>query len=131
MPGPCSVLRLALVSILIALPMRAVAAPSAVCDKPELRAEGRRSNPGPAFFKERMARRNAVRKWQQTARELHGLPYATWRLAGERNIACERYKEPALTAACRAWQAGVRAQRAGSPNGLNDRSREQAFTEAS
>ena len=41
MPGPCSVLRLALVSILIALPMRAVAAPSAVCDKPELRAEGR------------------------------------------------------------------------------------------
>ena len=23
-------------------------------------------------------------------------------------------------AACRAWQAGVRAQRAGSPNGLNE-----------
>jgi hypothetical protein len=93
--GPCSVLRFALVSILIAMPMRA-AAPNPVCDKPELRAEGRRSNPGPAFFKERTARRNAVHKWQQTARELHGLPYATWRLAGERNIACEHYKEPAL-----------------------------------
>ena len=96
MPGPRSILRLALVSLLIALPMSAAAAPSPVCDKPELRAEGRRSNPGPAFFKERMARRNAVRKWQQTARELHGLPYATWRLASERNIACEHYKEPAL-----------------------------------
>jgi hypothetical protein len=96
MPGPCSVLRIALVSILIALPMRAVAAPSAVCDKPELRAEGRRSNPGPAFFKERMARRNAMRKWQQTARELYGLPYATWRFASERNVTCEHYKEPAL-----------------------------------
>jgi hypothetical protein len=59
------------------------------CDKPGLRAEGRRSNPGPAFFKERMARRNAVRKWQQTARELHGL-------ASERNLACEHYREPAL-----------------------------------
>ena len=96
MPRPCSVLRLALVSMLFALPMRAMAAPSAVCDKPELRAEGRRSNPGPEFFKERMARRNAVRKWQQTARELHGLPYATWRLASERNTTCEHYKEPAL-----------------------------------
>src|SRR5215470_2729347 len=96
MPSPRAVLRLVLVSLLIALPMSAVAAPSPVCDKPELRAEGRRSNPGPAFFRERMARRNAVRKWQQSARELHGLPYATWRLASERNIACERYKEPAL-----------------------------------
>jgi hypothetical protein len=96
MPRSCSVLHFALISVLIALPMSVAAAPSPVCDKPELRAEGRRSNPGPAFFKERMARRNAVRKWQQTARELHGLPYATWRLASERNIACERYKEPAL-----------------------------------
>jgi hypothetical protein len=84
------------VSILIALPMGAAAAPSLVCDKPELRAEGRRSNPGPAFFRERMARRNALHKWRQTATELYGLPYATWRLASERNITCERYKEPAL-----------------------------------
>ena len=96
MPRLQSFFRRALVSILIALPMRAVAAPSPVCDKPELRAEGRRSNPGPAFFKERMARRNSVRKWQQTARELHGLPYATWRYASERNVTCEHYKEPAL-----------------------------------
>ena len=92
----CSFLSLAFLLISVALPMCAAAAPSIVCDKPELRAEGRRSNPGPAFFKERMARRNAVRKWQQTARELHGLPYATWRLASERNISCEHYKEPAL-----------------------------------
>lgn len=96
MPGLRSILRFALVSLLIALPMSAAAAPSPVCDKPEVRAEGRRSNPGPAFFKERMARRNAVRKWQQTARELHGLPYATWRLASERKVTCEHYKEPAL-----------------------------------
>jgi hypothetical protein len=96
MPRARSILRFAFVSMLIALPMSASAAPSPVCDKPEVRAEGRRSNPGPAFFKERMARRNAVRKWQQTARELHGLPYATWRLASERNIACEHYKDPAL-----------------------------------
>jgi hypothetical protein len=92
----CSVLSLASLLISIALPMCAMAAPSVVCDKPELRAEARRSDPGPAFFKERMARRNAVHKWQQLAGELHGLPYATWRLASERNIACERYKEPAL-----------------------------------
>jgi hypothetical protein len=91
-----SVPRLVFALILIAPPTGAVAAPNPVCDKPELRAEGRRSNPGPEFFKERMARRNAVRKWQQTARELHGLPYATWRLASERNMACEHYKEPAL-----------------------------------
>ena len=50
MPRSCSVLRFALVSVLIVLPMRVAAAPSPVCDKPELRAEGRRSNPGPAFL---------------------------------------------------------------------------------
>ena len=92
----CSIFPLASVLALIAQPLSAAAAPSPVCDKPELRAEGRRSNPGPEFFKERMARRNALRKWQQLARELHGLPYATWRLASERNMACEHYKEPAL-----------------------------------
>ena len=48
------------------------------------------------IFKERMVRRNSVRKWQQNARELHGLPDATWRLASDRNIACEHYKQPAL-----------------------------------
>ena len=95
-PRFCSIFPFPFVLTLIALPMSATAAPSPVCDKPELRAEGRRSNPGPEFFKERMARRNAVRKWQQTARELHGLPYATWRLASERNTTCEHYKEPAL-----------------------------------
>jgi hypothetical protein len=92
----CSIFPFALILTLIALPMSAAAAPNPVCDKPELRAEGRRSNPGPAFFKERMARRNAMRKWQQLARELHGMPYATWRFASERNLACEHYKEPAL-----------------------------------
>jgi hypothetical protein len=92
----CSIFPFALILTLIALPMSAAAAPNPVCDKPELRAEGRRSNPGPAFFKERMARRNAMRKWQQLARELHGMPYATWRFASERNVACEHYKEPAL-----------------------------------
>ena len=96
MPRARSILRFAFVSILFALPMSAAAAPSPLCDKPEVRAEGRRSNPGPEFFKERMARRNALRKWQQTARELHGLPYATWRLASERDIKCEHHKEPAL-----------------------------------
>jgi hypothetical protein len=96
MPRSRAILRFAFMAMLTALPMSAAAAPSPVCDKPELRAEGRRSNPGPAFFKERMARRNAVRKWQQTARELHGLPYATWRLASDRNMACEHHKEPAL-----------------------------------
>jgi len=96
MPRRCSVLGLGFLLIPLALPMRVVAAPSLVCDKPELRAEGRRSDPGPAFFKERMARRNAVHKWQQLAVELHGLPYASWRMASERNIGCERYKEPAL-----------------------------------
>ena len=96
MPRRCFILLLAFVLALIDRPMSAAAAPNLVCDKPELRAEGRRSDPGPAFFKERMARRNSVRKWQQLAGELHGMPYATWRMASERDIACEHYKEPAL-----------------------------------
>ena len=96
MPRRCFVLFFAFLLALMAVPVIAAAAPTLVCDKPELRAEGRRSDPGPAFFKERMARRNSIHKWQQLATELHGLPYATWRLASERNIACERYKEPAL-----------------------------------
>ena len=113
MPRCCSIFPFAFVLTLIALPMSATAAPSAVCDKPELRAEGRRSNPGPEFFKERMARRNALRKWQQTARELHGLPYATWRLASERNMACEHYKEPALNGRVSCMASGRPCARGG------------------
>jgi hypothetical protein len=92
----CTVSRLVFAMILIALPMGAAAAPNLVCDKPELRAEGRRSDPGTAGFKERMARRYSVRKWQQLARELHGSDFASWRIASGRSIECEHYNDPAL-----------------------------------
>ena len=76
--------------------MSQAAAANLVCDKPELRAEGRRSDPGSARSKERSARRYSVRKWQQLARELHGPDFASWRMASERNIECEHYKDPSL-----------------------------------
>jgi hypothetical protein len=64
--------------------------------KPELRAEGRRSDPGSSEYKERVARKLSINKWEQTARELHGVQFANWRSAKERRIECEHYREPAL-----------------------------------
>ena len=77
------------------LPPSALAdAPKASCDKPELRAEGRRSDPGSRAYKERVARRLSVSKWEQTARELHGRQFGNWQLARERKIECEHYDQP-------------------------------------
>jgi hypothetical protein len=72
------------------------AALDVTCDKPVLRAEGRRSGPGSASYKERMARRYSIRKWEQLASELHGRDFARWRIARERNIECEHYSDPPL-----------------------------------
>jgi hypothetical protein len=70
------------------------AAPQANCGKPELRAEGRRSDPGTAEEKEREARQLSINKWEQLARELHGPQFANWQWAKERNIECEHYDQP-------------------------------------
>ncbi len=75
----------------------AAPAPDGVCDKPVLRAEGRRSDPGSPAFKERMARRYSIRKWEQLANELYGHDFARWRTAGERRIECDRYDEPGFS----------------------------------
>ena len=68
-------------------PSSAAAGP---CDKPILRAEGRMSGwtHAPAY-KEMVARRLAVRRWESTATELHGPRYAGWANARGRNVACE------------------------------------------
>ena len=72
------------------------AAAQSGCGKPELRAEGRRSDPGSSEFKERLARKLSISKWEQTARELHGRQFADWRSAKERRIECDHYAEPGL-----------------------------------
>jgi hypothetical protein len=60
------------------------------CDKPILRAEGRMSGWGHApAYKEMVARRHSLRKWEQTAAELHGRAYARWAMAKGRAIACK------------------------------------------
>ena len=64
------------------------------CDKPILRAEGRMSGWGRApAYKEMVARRLSLRKWEQTAAELHGAGYASWASAKGRKIDCEFYRD--------------------------------------
>jgi hypothetical protein len=72
------------------------AAAQTSCNKPELRAEGRRSDPGSPDDNEQVARGLSVSKWEQLARELHGSPYANWQLAREPRIECEHYAEPGM-----------------------------------
>jgi len=82
---------LLLVLSLAALPAREA---FSACDRPILRAEGRMSGWGYApAYKEMTARRLAVRKWEQTAAELHGRSYARWSLAKGRKIDCEHYRD--------------------------------------
>jgi hypothetical protein len=76
------------------LPHPIVTAADNGCGKPELRAEGRRSDPGSSEEKERDARTLSISKWQQLAQELYGNLFADWRLARERKIECERYDRP-------------------------------------
>jgi hypothetical protein len=84
-------------ALLLSLSFAAVLASAAnagPCDKPILRAEGRMS--GWAYapaYKEMVARRLCVRKWEQTATELHGASYARWANAKGRNIDCEFYRD--------------------------------------
>jgi len=86
---------LILAASLTGLTLSAVAAAAqSDCGKPELRAEGRRSDPGSAEEKEREARELSVSKWEQTARELHGDAFARWQLARGHNIECEHYDQP-------------------------------------
>jgi hypothetical protein len=79
------------------VPPGAFAAASQIsCGKPELRAEGRRSDPGSPEYKEQVARALSVSKWEQLARELYGSPFADWLLAREPRIECEHYAEQGL-----------------------------------
>jgi hypothetical protein len=64
--------------------------------KPELRAEGRRSDPGAAEEKASDALKLSVSKWGQLAEGLYGSQFANWESAKERKIECEHYDEPAL-----------------------------------
>jgi hypothetical protein len=77
--------------------MLASKATAGPCDKPILRAEGRMSGWGYApAYKEMVARRLSVRKWEQTAAELHGPNYAHWANAKGRKIDCEFYRDHPL-----------------------------------
>jgi hypothetical protein len=64
--------------------------------KPELRAEGRRSDPGSAEEKASDALKFSISKWGQLAQGLYGSQFANWESAKERKIECEHYDEPAL-----------------------------------
>lgn len=64
--------------------------------KPELRAEGRRSDPGSAEEKAGDALKLSISKWGQLAQGLYGNQFADWEFAKERKIECEHYDEPAL-----------------------------------
>jgi hypothetical protein len=44
-------------------------------------------------YKEMVARRLSLRKWEQTAAELHGASYARWSHAKGRKIDCEFYRD--------------------------------------
>ena len=89
---------LLLLSLLSPLALPASEAGAGPCDKPILRAEGRMS--GWAYapaYKEMVARRHSLRKWEQTAAELHGRKYARWAKAKGRKVDCEFYRNhPAL-----------------------------------
>jgi hypothetical protein len=74
----------------------AAAGTGLVCDKPEMRAEGRLSDPGSARYKERIARRNSAKSWERLTNEAHGASYSRWRLARDRAVACDHYVEPWL-----------------------------------
>ena len=85
---------LLLLSLLSPLALPARAAGAGPCDKPILRAEGRMSGWGHApAYKEMVARRLSLRKWEQTAAELHGGEYAQWAMAKGRTIACEYHRD--------------------------------------
>ena len=65
----------------------------AVC-KPELGAEGRRSDPGSAEEKASDALKLSISKWGQLAEGLYGSQFASWESAKERKIECEYYEKP-------------------------------------
>ena len=67
--------------------------PQASC-KPELRAEGRRSDPGSAEEKASEALKLSLAKWGQLAQELHGREFSNWEFAKQRKIECEYYEQP-------------------------------------
>ena len=60
--------------------------------KPELRAEGRRSDPGSAEEKASDALKFSISKWGQLAQGLYGSQFADWESAKERKIECEYYE---------------------------------------
>jgi hypothetical protein len=76
----------------VALPADAAAA--GPCDRPILRAEGRMSGWALApAYKQMIARRLSLRKWEETAAELHGADYARWADAKGRIVGCELYRD--------------------------------------
>lgn len=91
-----TVLATLLVGLILSVPGGPASAQQPGCSKPELRAEGRRSNPGTRDEKESEARSLSVSKWEQTARELHGDAFASWPLARATRIECEHYDDPSL-----------------------------------
>jgi hypothetical protein len=78
-----------------ALPRHALADAAQASCKPELRAEGRRSDPGSAEEKASDALKFSISKWTQLAEGLYGSQFASWESAKGRKIECDHYDEPA------------------------------------
>ena len=81
---------------LVSSPLPRTALADVASCKPELGAEGRRSNPGSAKEKAADALKFPVSKWEQTAQELYGSQFASWESAKERKFECEHYEQPWL-----------------------------------
>jgi hypothetical protein len=91
-----SFFHLTVVAVLISgSSIQSAEAAQATC-KPELRAEGRRSDPGSAEEKAGDALKFSISKWGHLAQGLYGSQFANWEFAKERKIECEHYDEPAL-----------------------------------
>src|SRR5262245_49172410 len=84
----------ALPCLLLFVVLPASAAAAGPCDKPILRAEGRMSGWAHApAYKELVARRLSLRRWERMAAELHGVDYAHWANAKGRMVDCEFYRD--------------------------------------
>lgn len=78
------------------LPRNALADTAQAICKPELGAEGRRSDPGSAEEKASDALKFSISKWGQLAEGLYGSQFANWESAKDRKIECEYYEQPWL-----------------------------------
>src|SRR5262245_40859003 len=84
-------------SVLACVALPTSAAAGGPCDRLILRAEGRMSGWALApAYKQMVARRLSLRKWEATAAELYGADCTRWANAKGRTVDCELHRDPWL-----------------------------------